>query len=212
MLLVIVQSTQLYVEDVFVSSVSTVTTEVFKRTNSVPAEWQPNMCFEIYIQSPYLKPEDYQPFDAANPPTCVGLASGLTAECNLKAGSTDTLQFKFTEIDPDIANFASLRFNFTNFHTPFSTQKLGKIELTVFSDPDCSVLSSGQRKISISAVTIKARSVPSNVVSVTTTSDLIADEDVDNALIFRFTPVSSLSVSGVGQLRLYMPYWYSIGI
>lgn len=200
------------VEDVFVSSVSTVTTELFKRTNSVPAEWQPDMCFEIYIESPYRYPEDYQPFDAANPPSCVGLTTGLTAECNLKPGSTDTLQFKFTEVDPDIANFASLRFNFTNFHTPFSIQKLDKIELYVYSDAACTVRSNDQRDINIQSVTIKARSVPSNVVSIATTSDLIADQDVDNALIFRFTPVSSLSVSGAGSFHIYMPYWYSIGI
>ena len=109
------QNAQMNVEDVFVSSNTQVTFEVFKKSNSVPATWQPNLCWELQVESPYRNPEDYQPFSASNPPTCVGLSNGLSVACNLKSGRLDTLQFKFTEISSEIASFNSLRFNFTNF-------------------------------------------------------------------------------------------------
>ena len=50
------------VEEVLVSSDTQVTFEVFKKTNSNPATWQPNLCWELQVESPYRNSEDYQPF------------------------------------------------------------------------------------------------------------------------------------------------------
>lgn len=52
------------VEQVYVSSISTVTLEMFKKSNSNPATWQPSMCFELEIKSPYTNSVDYSPFSA----------------------------------------------------------------------------------------------------------------------------------------------------
>jgi len=44
---------QMNVENVYVSANSKVTLDMVKKSNSNPAEWQPNMCFELTVESPY---------------------------------------------------------------------------------------------------------------------------------------------------------------
>lgn len=96
------------------SQVTKGTLEMFKRTNSRVTLWQPNMCFEMVIQSPYANPTDYQTFSASKPPTCVSETDGAVVTCSLKSGREDTLQFRFTEVTT-AQGFASLRFSISNF-------------------------------------------------------------------------------------------------
>ena len=70
-------------------------TRLIGGTNAV---WQPNQCFQLYVQSPYVTKGVYQTFSAQNPPTCTTKTAGFSVACALVPGSTDTVSFWFTSI------------------------------------------------------------------------------------------------------------------
>jgi hypothetical protein len=69
------------VDNVFVSEQSTVTLEMFKKSNSRVGLWQPNMCFELVIESPYQNAADYSAFLATTPPVCTPVTAGIAITC-----------------------------------------------------------------------------------------------------------------------------------
>lgn len=110
------------VVDSNVNAVTTAKVDITKKENSIPSTWQENMCFELEVPSPYRDPNVYTPFKADAPPVCTPTTSGIEMTCRLKENSLDTLQFVFTKVDASVAGFTALRFEYTNFHTPFSAQ------------------------------------------------------------------------------------------
>lgn len=132
--------------------------------------------------------------------------------CNLKAGTTDTLQFQFTDIAASSEGFASLRMNFTNFFTPFSSQTFKDIiKVYTYQDAACTQRDPYSRTITVQSVTIKPRNMPSSSVQVSTSNKVIAYQGADNALSMTFKPESQMAPSGRGKIKIYMPYWYQIG-
>lgn len=163
---------------------------MFKKSNSNPPVWQPNMCFELEIASPYTNSADYSAFKDTQPPECTPVTDGITVSCNLKAGTTDTLQYKFTDIAASTEGFASLRMNFTNFHTPFSGQTYKTLKVYVYQDADCTQRDPYNRVITVQSVTIKPRNMPSTSVSLETSNKVIAYQGPDNTLSVTFKPES----------------------
>ena len=85
-------------------------------TTKESAFWQPNKCFELFIESPYQKVESYQTFIKGNTPRCkVVNQPKIKVECKVKEDyvmnekvidkfSANTLQVWITEIPEDLKN------------------------------------------------------------------------------------------------------------
>lgn len=134
--------------------------------------------------------------------------------CNLKAGSTDTLQFRFTKIGADVSGFTALRFSYTNFHTPFSAQNFNqkKINVKVYIDDTCRTPDlRATRNIVIQSMNIDSRIVSASDVALETTSKTIAYAGADNVLSFSVTTGTNLDPSGKGKIKMFMPIWYQVG-
>jgi hypothetical protein len=120
----------------FVSRQTTVDLFLYRRSNTGDALWQPNLCFEVKVINPYKNPADYSSFETQTPPLCQSTTKDVTATCNLKAGTTDTLQFRFPSISAAKASGVFLSFAVSNFYTPFSAQSLG-VTFFAYNDTDC---------------------------------------------------------------------------
>jgi len=74
-----------------VSKNTTVQMLVYRQSTSQFALWQPNLCFEVKVSNPYKNAADYSSFRSQTPPQCAAVTKDVTATCNLKSGTTDTL-------------------------------------------------------------------------------------------------------------------------
>jgi hypothetical protein len=102
--------------------------------------------------------------------------------------------------------------NITNFYTPFSSQTFPSITLKVFTDAACSVVDPKNPVVKISSISIKAQMIPQQGVKLATSNKVIAYTGDDNTLSFSFQPQSSFPPGGKGLIKIYMPYWFSIGV
>lgn len=109
----------------YVSRQTTVDMFVYRRMNIGDALWQPNLCFEVKVINPYKDAADYSSFRSETPPQCQSTTKDVTATCNLKVGTTDTLQFRFPTIATTRTTGIMLSLSVNNFYTPFSAQSLG---------------------------------------------------------------------------------------
>lgn len=129
--------------------------------------------------------------------------------CQKKTGAHDTIQFYFDSIADEQLDLTSITFNFENFHTPWSARDMDKIDIRTFPNKDCT--GRDFQGYQVSALTILPGTIEAENCSVASTSNVLGYTKADNALIFTFTPQTTLSKSGTGMLRLGIPRWYEVG-
>lgn len=163
----------------YVSRQTTVDLFVYRRSNTGDALWQPNLCFEVKVINPYKNPADYSSFKSQTPPSCQSTTRDVTATCNLKDGTTDTLQFRFPSIAAARTTGIMLSLSVSNFYTPFSAQSLG-VTFFAYNDTSCDNLF-GTPYIA-QAKDILIASMPFSSVSVTSSSNQLGNDN-NTALI-----------------------------
>ena len=119
------------------------------------------------------------------------------------------MQFYFDSIAPEQLDLTSITFNFENFHTPWSARDMDKIDIRTFPNKECS--GTNFQGYAVSALTVLPGTIDAEQCSVASTSNVLGYTKADNALIFTFTPQTTLSKSGAGMLRLGLPRWYEVG-
>ena len=130
-------------------------------------------------------------------------------KCQKKMGAHDTIQFYFDSIAEDQLDLTSITFEFKNFHTPWSARDMDKIDIRTFPNKECT--GTNFQGYQVSALTILPGEIDAENCSVTSTSNILGHTKADNALVFSFTPQTTLSKSGSGMLRLGIPKWYEVG-
>ena len=99
--------------------------------------WEANKCFELYVDSPYKDFESYRPFDNSVGVSCTSPNNKIKVDCQLKAGTSNTLEFRFSELPEEYKSDQVRQVSFSNFFTPWSGQTLRTIKLRYYSDADC---------------------------------------------------------------------------
>lgn len=168
-----------------VSQTMDVELELFRSSSGSSAPWQPNQCYELYIKSPYSNPLEYESFTELTPSVCSPITTGFQVSCNIKQGSTTTLQFLFPSIETATSNSQSIRFTFSNFKTPFSAQILSSILVRSYSDSQCK---NDMSYVSVASVTTQPAFLPSNAIEVSSSSNVLGDTAQSNILTVSFTP------------------------
>lgn len=76
--------------------------------------------------------------DADVKPTCYSpKKSDIKISCQLKEGSTNTVQFYFTEFPDELKADQVVWVGVNNFHTPWSGQTLRNIQIRYYQDREC---------------------------------------------------------------------------
>ena len=103
------------VDDPEVNAVRDVKLDISKKDRSDPETWQPFMCFELNVPSPYLNDGGlYTPFNTADPPVCTTDTEGaVISSCTLK--DANTLQFYFESFTEEASRQTALKVRFNKF-------------------------------------------------------------------------------------------------
>lgn len=106
-------------------------------------KWTPNQCFELYVESPY-DDETYKTFQLKDKdgkdvqPTCFSpKKKDIKIECSLKKGTTNTVQFYFSDFPTELAADQVVWVGINNFYTPWSGQTLRNIQVRYYQDREC---------------------------------------------------------------------------
>lgn len=171
------------------------------------SNWQPNQCFQLFIDSPYAEATAYSSFNGFNAPVCTSQTKGITVgSCTVYAA--DTLNIVLSSVDPSVADSKSVQIHITNFNTPFSSQVLRTINIRGYSDKFCQA---DQRTTSLPMITMQPDIMDGSKVVLSSSEDTLGVKNSANTLSVKFIPKTTMSPSGAGKIEIEIPVWYQIG-
>ena len=99
-------------------------------------------------------------------------------------------------------------FELTNFKNPWSAITISSIRLYAFSTDNC--IGDKIRSGAISPHKFYPRTFPASSVSIRSSSNVLGDSNLDNAVTFKFTPSYTTSPTKDGLIVIDFPQWYDV--
>ena len=107
-------------------------------------------------------------------------------------------------------DLTKILFSFSNFNTPWSARDIKSIDIRTFENRDCSG-DNFQSYAVLGTITVQPGQIPAEDCEVSSSDQTLGYDNSDNTLTFSFKPKTSMSKSGAGIIRLYIPSRYELG-
>ena len=171
--------------------------------------FQDDKCFKLLIDSPYLNSDLYFPWSKDTPPVCTLdiQFSRVIEDINCRIGASDNeLLFNIKGIKKPLLK--QFTFYITNFRNPWSAISLESNRILSYDSSDCSGTMVSSKKIGDH--TFYPLTLPPGSFKITSSTDILGYDDLNNEVIFKWTPTYTMGADGMGKISIRIPKWYNV--